>query len=130
MNTLINTIDKYPAGTIIIIKWKNELEVKGEIDSFYDADNGLNKDEDGYKRFYACSLYIVEILKETTGYAAIEDEDFIYVSMQNPPQEMKRGYYNIKGGGWLEISIQNLPIEVKLEDGTVIWSKDTVSTEI
>ena len=124
MDTFIDEIGEYPSGTIIIVKWKNKLEVKGIIDTVYDTNNGLDDDEDGYKEFYACLLEVIEIVKESAIYSDMDTEDLIYVSMKNPPREMKTGYANIKVGDFIDISIENTPVEVKLENGTIIWSKD------
>ena len=130
MEALIKAVCKLSGGTTIIAKWKNDLEIKGKIDSIYLTDNGLSDDEEGYKEFYACLIWITEIVKESAIYSDMDTEDYIYVSIPNQPVAIKPGYVNLIVGNLIDISSQNTPLEIKLEDGTVIWSKDTVSTEI
>ena len=106
MESLISAINKYPTGTIIIIKWVHAQEIIARTITLDESDNGLDDDADGYNEFYVFIIKIIEILKKSILYK------------------------NVKAGDLIELSMEDPPIEVKLEDGTVIWSKDTVSTEI
>ena len=132
LDEMMKELVRYPNGTTITIKWQNELEVKGKIDTMYDTDNGLDSDDARYKYFHACLIRVLEILKNSAEDVDIEVipevGHLIYVSIPNLPIDIKPGYVNLKAGILLEISIQNLPIEVKLEDGTVIWNKNTPAT--
>lgn len=87
MDELIKEINKYPNETILIVKWENNLVVKGKIDTIYETDNGLDVDEDRYQEFYACLLAVLEILSLPAGDVNIDD--FIEISMQNPPLEVE-----------------------------------------
>lgn len=87
MDELIKEINKYPNETILIVKWKNNLVVKGKIDTIYETDNGLDVDEDRHQEFYACLLAVLEILSLPAGDVNIDD--FIEISMQNPPLEVE-----------------------------------------
>lgn len=84
----------------VIIKWKSGLEIKGKVDTCYETDNGLEIEEEDYQEFYACAVEVIEIL--------------------NMPGKID---YYIKKGNLIEVSIQNKPKQVLLEDYTVIWSQ-------
>ena len=99
MDELIRVINNYPNGTIIIVKWENELVLKGKIDTIYETDNGLEMDVDGYKEFFACALEILDILK-------------------NPQENILLGV-----GELTEISMENTPVEIMLEGNLVIWNE-------
>ncbi|WP_250228379.1 hypothetical protein [Anaeropeptidivorans aminofermentans] len=97
MDELIKAINKYPNGTKLIIKWQNNLEIEGEIDTIFETDNGLDMDDDDYQEFYSCVFGVSNILGSPS-----ERLDF-------------------EVGSLIEISMQNPPLEIKLYDGGVIW---------
>ncbi|EAD0694743.1 hypothetical protein EDX87_00865 [Listeria monocytogenes] len=97
MDEMLREINKYPNGTVLIIKWKNNLMLKGEIDTIYETDNGLEMDSDDYIEFYACSVKVLEILS-----SPIEGTELVVDSL-------------------IEISMQNSPSEIMLENDVVVW---------
>ncbi len=96
MDELMRSINKYPNGTKLIIVLNNGTKIKGQIDTIYETDNGLEPDEDGYKEFYAC------VLKVETFLDNIKDEA-------------------INVGSLIEISMQEPPLGIWLEDNTKVW---------
>lgn len=100
MDSLIRAINKYPNGTKLIINWKKGLEVEGEIDTIYETNNGLEMDEKGYQEYYACAFYVLAIKNSSEEKSDIEVRELIEVSMQNPP------------------------LNVMYEDGTLIWKNN------
>lgn len=99
MDELLKAINKYPNGTKLIINLKSGVEVKGEIDTIYETNNGLDMDEEGYQEYYACAFKILDLknyLKENL---------------------------DIKVGELIEISMQEPPFTVMLENGTVVWER-------
>lgn len=97
MDELIRKINKYPNGTKLIIKWKNGIELRGEIDTIYETDNGLEMDEERYQEYYACAFNVLSI------------------------QSSQKEKINIKIGELIEISMQAPPQSVMLEDERLIW---------
>ena len=97
---LIKSISKHPNGTIIFIEWMNGTKIKGEIDTIYETDNGLNLEEDGYQEYYACAVKVLNILQ-----LAIEDNK----------------EFNI--GNLIEISELKPPFRISLENGSIIWEE-------
>ncbi|EGN0215646.1 hypothetical protein IIE63_002063 [Listeria monocytogenes] len=97
MDAMLREINKYPNGTVLIIKWKNNLMLKGEIDTIYETDNGLEMDSDDYIELYACLVKILEILS-----SPIEGTELVVDSL-------------------IEISMQNSPSEIMLENDVVVW---------
>ncbi len=97
MDELIKAISQYPNGTNLIVEWENELELKVRIDTIYESTNGLDDEEEGYKEFYACAVEVLSILKNQSS------------------------NYGISEGRLMEISMENSPKSIKLEDGTSIW---------
>lgn len=92
-------IMKYPNKTRLIIKWNNSgLIIYGSIDTIYESCNCLNEDEPRYLEYYACTIKIIEI--------------------KNKPKDFKK-----KIGDLQEISIENQPSTISLDDGTIIWKK-------
>lgn len=100
MDELLTAINKYPNGTKLIINWKNGMEIKGDIDTIYETNNGLEMDEEGYQEYYACAFNVLVIL--------------------NSSEEKS----NIEVGGLIEVSMQDPPMRVTLEDGTLVWEKN------
>lgn len=97
MDELIKAISQYPNGTKLSVEWDNGLELNVKIDTIYESNNGIADDEEGYQEFYACAVEIISIIKN---------------------QNNKDG---ISEGRLIEISIENSPKSIKLEDGTSIW---------
>jgi len=97
MDELIKAISKYQNGTKLIVEWAEELELKVILDTIYESDNGLDDDEEGYKEFYACAVKVLSIIKNQSN------------------------KYEISEGRLIEISMENSPKSIKLEDGTSIW---------
>ncbi len=96
MDELLRSINKYPNGTKLIIVLNSGVKIRGEIDTIYETDNGLEPDEDGYKEYYACVLKVKALLDNT------KDEA-------------------INIGALIEVSMQEPPLAIWLEDNTKIW---------
>ncbi len=96
MDDLIRSINKYPNGSKLIVTLNNGAKIKGEIDTIYETDNGIDPDDDGYKEYYACVFKVESFLDN------IRTED-------------------INVGALIEISMQDPPLGVWLEDNTKIW---------
>lgn len=99
MDELLTAINKYPNGTKLVINWKNGMEIKGEIDTIYETNNGLEIDEEGYQEYYACAFNVLDILHSS--------EEKLYLEI----------------GGLIEVSMQDPPMRLMLEDGTPVWEK-------
>ncbi len=95
MDDLIKAISHYPNGTNLIVEWSNGLELKVKINTIYESTNGL--DDDGYKEFYACAVEVLSIINNQNNIDGILE------------------------GRLIEISMENCPKSVKLEDGAYIW---------
>ena len=81
------------------MEWENgQLVLEGKIDTIYESNNGLEEDDAGYKEFYACAF-----------------------SVENIVDNLKNKECHI--GGLIEISIENEPTRIALDDGSVIWRK-------
>lgn len=98
MDSFLKTISIFPNGTILLIKWDDGLEIKGNIDTIYETYEEL--DENGLEifKYFACAFMVLEMVNLT------------------------EGGVNIQKGSLMEISIKNPPIEICLEDGKVIWN--------
>jgi len=96
MDDLLKVIAQYPMGVKLIVEWRRYMVI-GSLDTIYETDNGLEMDDKGYQEFYACLLYVDNIFGE------IEDSQ------------------HFSKGDFLEISLQNPPLKISLEDGTIIW---------
>jgi hypothetical protein len=97
---LIKSISVYPNGTIIYIEWLNGSIIKGEIDTIYETDNGLDLDEIGYQEYFACAVKVIDILRET------EDDTEKY-----------------KIGNLIEISELKSPFKITLANGSIIYEE-------
>ena len=92
-------ISKYANGTYLKVEWENgQLVLGGKIDTIYESNNGLEEDDHGYKEFYACAFSVENI------FTSPKDKE-----------------YNI--GSLIEISLENEPTLIALDDGSIIWSK-------
>lgn len=100
----ISILLHYRPGTYLYVKWRNGLEITGSIDTMFDTNNGLEDDEDGYKEYHACLVSIESVIAN--------------------PNRLGKLYK----GSLLEVSIENCPMLIKLEDGTVIWSESIMCT--
>ena len=99
MDEMMKAINKYANGTYLKVEWENgQLVLEGKIDTIYESNNGLEEDENGYKEFYACAF-----------------------SVENIVNNLKECHIDI--GGLIEISIENEPTLITLEDGSIIWRK-------
>lgn len=97
MDEMMKVISKYDNGTYLKVKWeKEQLVIGGIIDTIYESDNGLDEDEMGYKEFFACAFKIKEIFNNSSN-MGYEVESLI------------------------EISVENQPTQIMLEDGNIIW---------
>lgn len=99
MDELLSAINKYPNRTILMSEWDSGLKIKGEIDTIYETDNGLEEGEDEFQEFFACVLNILELVR------------------------LPINGTQVKTGSLIEISMQDPPAKICLLDGTVIWEK-------
>ena len=105
MDFMISKIMDYCNGTYMKIVWKDKCELIGKIDTIYESCNCLSEDDPNYKEYYACAVEIIRI---------------IYASDN----------FNKQIGELIEISIDNQPSKIELEDGTVIWDVDKWHNEV
>ncbi len=98
MDEMMKVISKYSNGTYLRVEWDNgQLVLEGKIDTIYESNNGLEEEDDGYKEFYACAFSVENILND------LKDK-------------------GCRIAGLVEISMENEPTLIALEDGTIIWS--------
>ncbi len=99
MDEMMRVINKYSNGTYLKVEWgSGELVLEGEIDTIYESNNGLDEENVGYKEFYACAFRIKNIINNINN---IE--------------------YHV--GDLIEISVENEPALIVLNDGSVGWEK-------
>lgn len=97
MDEMIKKISVYPNGTFLKINWEyGKVIIEGIIDTIYETNNGLDEDEDGYQEFYACAVMIKKVINMLEGEKVNVNE-------------------------LIEISNENQPTSIELEDGTIIW---------
>lgn len=99
MDEMLKVISKYPNGTPLVIELQDGGIISGEIDTIYETNNELDPNDKAYQEFYACLLMIVDIINHSK----------------------QTGPYSI--GDLIEISIQNPPLEILLNDGKSILEK-------
>ena len=88
MDKLIKSLNKYPNGTLLIIEWINGCIMLGEIDTIYETNNELEPENENYQEFYACLLYVKDIFSNSNEMNYFSIGDFIEISMQNPPSKI------------------------------------------
>ena len=99
MDEMMKEINKYANGTYMKVEWENDqLVLIGKINTIYETNNGLEEEDDGYKEFYACAFNIEKIVNN------LKDKE-----------------YHI--GDLIEISVENEPTLITLDDGSIIWKK-------
>lgn len=99
MDEMMKAISKYANGTYMKVEWDNgQLVLEGKIDTIYESNNGLEEEDEGYKEFYACAFSVENILNN---------------------QENRECHI----GGLVEISMENEPTLIALDDGSIIWKK-------
>jgi hypothetical protein len=96
MDEFIKVLNHYPNGTKLIIEWKDGLRIKGLLDTIYETDNGLELEDEDYDEYFACTLKIMSIENNPSGNVLRENT-------------------------LLEVSNQNKPIKIFLENGVLIW---------
>ncbi|MBN1050715.1 MULTISPECIES: hypothetical protein [unclassified Clostridium] len=97
MDELLDKLSKYPNGTKLIIELSEGAKIIGEVDTICESDNGLDMEEEGYEEYYACIIKVLSIL------------------------DNQKQIQNIKIGSLMEISMQNPPLGIWLEDTTAVW---------
>lgn len=96
MDEMIQEISKYANGTYLEVVWDyGELVMSGIIDTIYETNHGFDE-EDDYKEFYACAFRIENIITNKKG--KVFEVDTL-----------------------IELSIENQPTQIHLQDGTIIW---------
>jgi hypothetical protein len=96
MDEFIKVLNHYPNGTKLIIEWKDGLRIKGLLDTIYETDNGLELEDEDYDEYFACALKILSIENNLSGKVLSENT-------------------------LLEVSKQNKPSKIFLENGVLIW---------
>ena len=89
----------------IIFHWNNDLVLRGDIDTFFETDNGLEMDEEGYLEYYAMIVRITKVIRDSK---ILKDVNLC----------------NSKEGILIELSELNQPTKVVLENGEVVWSTE------
>lgn len=107
IRSLMNFFDKNHSKSVII-EWKDGTKIKAILDTFYETDNGLEIEEDGYEEYYACSITIQKVI--------------------NLPNELMKSINypirsKIKNGVGTEISYHNAPKKIHTLEGEMIWKK-------
>ena len=97
MDELLYKLNKYPNGTRLIIELNKGMKIRGEIDTICESDNGLDMDEEGYEEYYACIIKVLSIL------------------------DNQKQIESVKVGSLMEISMQNPPVGIWLENTTIVW---------
>lgn len=101
MDEMMKAINQYANGTYLKVEWEKGLVViDGKIDTIFETNNGFEEEENEYKEYYACVFKVENIIKVP------KDKD-----------------YNI--GNYIEISVENEPTLITIEDGSIIWKKDS-----
>ena len=75
---------------------RKKVTLEGIMDTKYESDNCLDDDDPEYKEFYACAMRISKVIS-------------------------KEGTFDKKEGDLIEISIDNLPLQLIKDDGEIIW---------
>lgn len=75
------------------------IKIKAKLDTIHEADNGLEEDEEGYQEYYAAIVKVLSVVETPT--------------TSN----------TVKTGSLQEISMQDPPSAIWLEDGTIVWPK-------
>jgi hypothetical protein len=87
MDNLIRAINVHPNGTTLIVKKAGKYEIKGEIDTIYETDNG-EEDAENYQEFYSCLFLVQEVLNIYDEQTNIEVDSLIDITIQDPPNEI------------------------------------------
>lgn len=96
LDELIKKISQYPNGTNLILKYENGLSLNVKIDTIYESNNGFEDNEEEYKEFYACAVKVESIINNGDN-------------------------NNVSEESLIEISMENCPQSIELEDGTLVW---------
>ncbi|QSB49557.1 hypothetical protein [Parageobacillus toebii] len=96
MDEFTKVLNHYPNGTKLIIEWKDGLRIKGLLDTIYETDDGLELEDEDYDEYFACALKILPIENNPSGKVLSENT-------------------------LLEVSKQNKPSKIFLENGVSIW---------
>ena len=100
IDEMMKEIFKLKNGTILDITWERlNLHIKGKIDTVYESCNCLEEDDPNYKEYYACCVEIIKVIKSNETFQK-------------------------KEGDFIEISVDNQPSKIELENGTIIWPCD------
>ena len=99
MDELIKAIDKYENGTKLIYEFEDGGKILGETDTIYESDNGLDLEDEGYEEYYVAIIKVISI---------IQDSDVTK---------------DIQINGLMEIFYKCPINRIKLEDGSLIWSR-------
>lgn len=96
MDEMMQTISRYPNGTVLKVSWQfGKIVIEGLIDTIYETDNGLENTED-YREYFACAFKVQKIIRNLGG-------------------------VNLERGQLIEISKYNEPTSIELENHTIIW---------
>lgn len=92
----------------VIIEWKDGTKIKVLLDTFYETDNGLEIEEDGYEEYYACAITIQKVIN-------LPNE--LIQSINYPTRS------EIKIGVGTEISYHNAPERIYTLNREMVWEK-------
>ena len=98
-------------GQDIIIRWGDDLVIKSTGNTgVYESNNSLDMEDENYLDYYACAVYVADILCDS-------GKDII---------KPEFGYLDV--GELIEISELNEPTKIETTDGSVLWQKDEQQT--
>lgn len=85
----------------IVVKTHEKDVILGEIDTWYETDNGLSEDDELYEEYNACAVKIHNIISNVSGI--------------------------LQEGNRYEFSYKNMPYRVETVDGKIIFEYSSTS---
>src|SRR5699024_2949355 len=106
-NSLIQTLDKYGKGELIIV-WNNGLKVIGKSDTLFETDNGLEDDDTNYVEYHAVAFHVIDMLARPAN-----QESSIYDWLMQRKSPLN------------EISLyEDIPSKIALTNRQILWENN------